>query len=161
MTRALLPAASLLAALLLAACNSREEGTSVSVQADNGSVTGSLDGKGQLKIDVPGFEGSIRLPKLDIDADNVDLNGVKLYPGSSVSNVELGDAAGGGLKLSFESPAPAATVRAWLGERLGKAGFKLAANGEALTGTTDEGKPFRLEMRPDGAERSRGTITIG
>jgi hypothetical protein len=155
-------AAFLTLALLLAACNKGEEGTSVSLQADNGAVSGALDGKtGQLKIDVPGFEGSIRLPKLNIDATNVDLNGVKLYPGSKVSNVELGDAAGGGMKLSFESPASAATVRSWLGERLGKAGFQLKADGEALTGTTDEHKPFRLEMRPDGEGRSQGTITIG
>jgi hypothetical protein len=162
MTRTVLPAALMLAALMLAACNKGEEGTSVSLQADNGQVSGALDGKtGQLKIDVPGFEGSIRLPKMNIDATNVDLNGVKLYPGSKVSNVELGDAAGGGMKLSFEAPAAAATVRDWLGQRLNKAGFHVRVDGEALTGTTDEDKPFRLDMRPDGGARSQGTITIG
>jgi hypothetical protein len=155
--------AAIALALLLAACNrSEDDGSSISLQADNGAVRGALDGRtGELKLDVPGFKGAIKLPKMTIDATNVDFNGVKLYPGSKVGTVDLGDAAGGGMRLSFESPASAETVRAWLGERLGKAGFRLHLDGEALTGTDEDGKPFRLEMRPDGAGRSRGTITAG
>lgn len=66
-----------------------------------------------------------------------------------------------GLRVSFSSPAAAATVRSWFGERLGRAGFTVRADGHALTGRTADGRPFRLEMRPAGARASTGEIVIG
>lgn len=155
----------LLTLLSLGACDRPDEGTSVSINAEGGNVLGAIDGKtGELKVDVPGFQGSLKLPRIKLDADNVDLNGVKLYPGSTVDGIDIagGEKGGGeGVRLSFTSPAAAATVRDWLGERLSRAGFTIQARENGLMGTTDEGKPFRLEMRPGGADTAMGVITIG
>ena len=157
----------LLALLSIAACDRPEEGTSISVNAEGGNVGGAIDGKtDEMKVDLPGFQGSLKLPKIRLDADDVDLNGIKLYPGSTIDRINLAgsEAWGGGkagVRLDFTSPAAAATVRDWLGERLDRAGFTLRRDGDGLTGTTDNGKPFRLEMRPGGKERSTGVITLG
>jgi hypothetical protein len=35
------------------------------------------------------------------------------------------------------------------------------ADGTGLSGTTDEKKPFTLDLRPVGADRAKGVITIG
>jgi hypothetical protein len=160
----------MLALLGLAACDRPSEGTSVSINVEGGNAVGAIDGKtGEMKVDVPGFQGSLKLPRFKLDADSVDLNGVKLYPGSTIDGIDVtgggeggGEKGGGeGVRLSFTSPAAATTVRDWLGERLGKAGFTVQARENGLAGTTDEGKPFRLEMRPGGAATSTGVITLG
>ncbi|HEX8382242.1 MAG TPA: hypothetical protein VF592_02595 [Sphingomonas sp.] len=158
----------LLALFGLAACDRPQEGTSVSIDDGGGNVLGAVDGRtGEVKIDVPGFQGSLKLPRFKLDADDVDLNGVKLYPGSTIDGIDIrGDekGAGGGeegVRLSFTSPAAAATVRDWLGERLKEAGFTVTPSGEGLSGTTDDGKPFRLEMRPGDAAASTGVIVLG
>lgn len=155
----------ILALIGLAACDDKGAGTDISIRGADGNLVGGADGKtGEIKVDVPGFEGSIKLPKIKLDADSVDLNGVKLYPGSTIQGVDIADGKGAGeagMRLRFESPAAAATVRDWFGERLGKAGFAVTPDGQGLTGKTNEGEPFRLEMRGDGTQRSTGTIVIG
>lgn len=160
----------LAAALALAACDDSGNGTSVSIDASgtDGNMIAGMDGNGQLAIDLPGgFAGKIKLPKLKLDAENFDMNGVHLFPGSTISgmNITADDKNGkddGLVRVSFESPATPTKVRDWFLEKLSKqAGFNITANGNALTGTTDEKQPFRLELTPDGADKSRGTIAIG
>lgn len=156
MTRLLLCAAAL--ALPLSACDRQGEGTSVSINADGGNVLGAIDARsGDVKLNVPGFSGQIRLPKIQLDATNFDLNGVHLYPGSTIETVDVRD---GGLHLDFTSPAAPDVVRGWLQQRLTKAGFALTQKGSGLTGTTDEKKPFRLELKGDGTN-AKGTIVLG
>ena len=160
MTRLLFCAALL--ALPLTACDRSGEGTSVSINADGGNVRGAVDAKsGQMKIDLPGLSGQIKLPKIQLDATNFDLNGVHLYPGSTIEAVDVaGKEEAGNLRVRFTSPASADQVRGWFQERLGKAGFTVKQNGQGLSGTTDEHQPFRLDLANDG-ERAKGTITVG
>lgn len=154
-----------LVALPLAACNKPDEGTSISINADSGNVLGAMDGKsGEVKLDIPGFSGKIKLPKIQLDAKNFDLNGVHLYPGSTVDtvNVANGDKAeSGNVQVSFTSPADPATVQQWFQDRLNKAGFHVNPGGNGLVGTTDENKPFALDLSPDGQDRAKGKITLG
>lgn len=149
--------------LPLSACDRSGEGTSVSINADGGNATGLIDAtSGEVKVDVPGFSGQFKMPKLQLDANDFDLNGVRLYPGSTIDTVNIG--TGGkdqGLRLAFTSPATPETVRTWFAERLGKAGFTLKQDGQGLTGTTEENKPFRLEMAGSGADQAKGTIVLG
>ncbi len=161
MTRTLLLAATVLA-LPLAACDRQGDGTSVTINADGGNALGSVDAKsGEVKVDVPGFSGQFKLPKLQLDATDFDLNGVHLYPGSTIDTVDVGTGGkNAGLRLGFTSPAGAEQVRDWFQERLGKAGFTLKQDGSGLTGTTDENKPFRLELDGDGA-KAKGIIVLG
>jgi hypothetical protein len=163
----LLATVGLSSVLALSGCNRSDEGTTVSINADGGNVLGAINGEtGEMKIDVPGFQGSVKLPKIQIDSGDFDLNGVRLYPGSSIKNLNIvgneknGSDTGGGLRIAFASPATPATVREWFAERLGKVGYKVHAEGANLIGTTDENKPFRLELDPDGADKATGTIVI-
>jgi hypothetical protein len=173
MTRTLLIAA--LCALPLAACDANrdgnEAGTTISLNAhdSDGNVVAGIDGNtGDLAINAPGFSGKIHLPKIRLDASNFDMNGVHLYPGSTISGMNIdahdrgpGSDEDGTVKVTFESPAKPDTVRAWFEEKLSGAGFTVKADGTGLSGTTDEKKPFTLDLRPVGADRAKGVITIG
>lgn len=161
MTRMLLLVATL--ALPLAACDRSGEGTSVSINADGGNATGAIDAtSGEVKVDVPGFSGQFKLPKLQLDANDFDLNGVRLYPGSTIDTINIGTSGKDqGLQLAFTSPATPERVRTWFAERLGKAGFTLKQDGQGLTGTTDENKPFHLDITGSGADAAKGTIVLG
>ena len=146
-------------ALSIVACNRPDEGTTVSINADGGNVLGAIDGKtGEMKIDIPGFKGAVTMPKIKIDSGDFDLNGVKLYPGSTIGGVNVTEK---GLRVQFTSPAAPDTVRGWFLERLGKVGYTVHADGANVVGTTDEKKAFRLDLVPDGAGKAAGTVVIG
>jgi hypothetical protein len=157
-----LAAVGLTGALALSACDRSNESASVSINADGGNVLGAINGEtGEMKIDVPGFQGTVKLPKIKIDTSNFDLNGVRLYPGSSIKTLNIvGDEKAGGLRVAFASPATPAIVRDWFAQRLGKVGYQVHPEGANLIGTTDENKPFRLELAPDGNDKATGTIVI-
>lgn len=154
----------------LGACNDSKDGTTISFNAtgDDGNMVAGVDGTtGKVSLDVPGFSGKLSLPKIHLDAGDFDMNGVHLYPGSTIStmNIDAHDGKGkdddsGTVHVGFASPATPAQVRDWFNERLTKTGFTLKAEGNGLTGTTDEGKPFRLDLIPDGADHAKGTITV-
>jgi hypothetical protein len=155
--------------LSLAGCGGSGDGTSITFTGNgaDGNAHGVVaDGStGQVKIDVPGFQGSFKLPKIRMTADNFDLNGVHLPPGSEIKGFNV-DAGKGGeddgrVQVSFESPTGANEVRSWFADRLPKAGYAVHADGAGLLGTTDDKKPFVLKL--DGADgaRAKGTITIG
>ena len=156
--------------LLLCGCGDGEPGTTITINAPDreGNVSGSVDGKtGEVAVKVPGFAGRFTLPKIKLDADDFDLNGVHLYPGSTIGSVNIvggkGDDGddGGRVRVAFESPADPATVRHWFDTKLGGAGFKLATSGNALVGTDNEGKPVRIELSPAANGHARGIITAG
>ena len=172
MTRALLIAA--LCAVPLAGCgghDGNEQGTTISLNASDsdGNVAAGIDGKtGDMAINAPGFSGKISLPKIHLDASDFDMTGVHLYPGLSVSGMHndthehgQGSDSDGVVKVTFESPAKPDTVRAWFEEKLNGAGFHVKADGTGLSGTTDEKKPFALDLTPVGMDRAKGVITIG
>ena len=158
----LLAAVGLTSVLALSACDRSNEGASVSINADGGNVLGAINGEtGEMKIDVPGFQGSVKMPKIKIDTGNFDLNGVRLYPGSSIKTLNIvGDDKAGGLRVAFASTATPTIVRDWFAQRLGKVGYQVHPEGANLIGTTDENKPFRLELAPDGNDKATGTIVI-
>lgn len=158
------------AALSLAACSGGDgDGTSITFdgETENGTATTiSTDGKGGgMKIDLPGFKADIAMPKLKLDAGDFDMNGVNLYPGSTITSMNITDGGNGGegsggVTVRFAAPAAADVVRTWFGDQLQQAGFKLTTAGNALSGTTEEGKPFRMDLTPNG-KASEGTIMIG
>lgn len=160
----------LLTLLPLAACGSGD-GTSIKINAksdENGSsTTVTTDGNGQAAIKVPGFEGKIRLPQIHVNAENFDLNGVKLYPGSQVKELNVDantDGNGkdkGTVHVAFESPAALATVQGWFRDKMAARGFKIDADGKGFKGTTDDGEPFTLALSADGGEKTKGTLDVG
>ena len=166
MHRALL----LLTLLPLAACGGSGTGTSFSINAtsdEDGNSTITTDSNGQMAIKAPGFEGAIKLPKFHVNAENFDFNGVKLYPDSQVSalNVDADDSKTGEdkgkVRVAFESPAALATVQDWFRDKMTARGFKIESDGDGLKGTTDEGDPFKLILSADGDRKTKGKLEIG
>jgi hypothetical protein len=160
----------LLTLLPLAACDGSGKGTSISIHArsdDGGNSLIATDANGQMAIKAPGFEGAIKLPQIHVDAENFDVEGVKLYPNSTVNelNVDAEDRAGdhdkGKVRIAFESPAATATVQGWFRDKMTARGFKLEADGKGLRGTTNEGEPFRLELSANGDQKTRGKLEVG
>lgn len=143
----------------LAACDVNEGDTTVSIDGNTSD--------GNFAIKVPGFSGSVKLPKMKLDASSVDFNGVHLYPGSTVSTFNI-DASGddkeggnGKARIGFDSPADPAMVRDWFADQLGKVGFTLKAQGNSLIGTDNDNKPFRLDLEPAGPGKTKGMVIAG
>ncbi|WP_431469485.1 hypothetical protein [Sphingosinithalassobacter sp. LHW66-3] len=162
-------AALLLLALPLAACGDGEgNGTAMSIDAisDGGNASITSDADGRFTIKAPGFEGSLKLPPIQIDAADFDVNGMRLYPGSTVTgfNAEADDRMGqrdqAKATFRFTSPADAATVQEWFREQLAANDFEFQADAAGFAGTTAEGDRFRLELGGQG-DQTRGTLTIG
>lgn len=157
-----------LVALSLAACSGGDgNGTSITFEgeSDNGTATTLSTKDGALKIDVPGFKADIAMPKIQLDAGDFEMNGVNLYPGSTITSLNIADGGNGGegsggVTVRFAAPAAADVVRGWFGKELQQAGFTLTQAGNGLSGTTETGKPFRMDLTPNGTT-SDGTITIG
>jgi len=168
-------AAALLLTATLSACDGSKDGTTISFNSSDsdGNVAAKVDGNsGAVSINTPGFSGKINLPKLHLDSKDFEMNGVHLYPGSTISTMNIDahsggkadddddDDNGGTVRVSFASPASAATVRDWFQQKLSAAGFTVSASGDGLVGTTNEKKPFKLDLTPDGADKSKGIITV-
>jgi len=126
--------------MLLAACGSEEkksEGTEVSINAgdEHGGVqikTGK-DG-GNIKIGGDGAAIDIDIPDfvdLDIESD-FDIDGVKLYPGSKVTKVDVdaNDKNGADkatVKLGFTSPAAPKKAADWMAGEFAKRALRSRA----------------------------------
>jgi hypothetical protein len=128
--------------LALAACNGA---TSISVDGENVSIHSNLA----------------------IEGGNFDLNGIDLYPGSTVRDFKLDARDGkqgedsGKVAIRFESPAGLAKVQGWYRESLTRLGYTLAASGNGFTGTKADGDKVRLELTADGADKTKGRLEVG
>jgi hypothetical protein len=159
-----------LIALPLAACDNGKPGTTITFNSSDsdGNTTGVIDGStGKVAINAPGFSGSLSMPKLHIDSNDFNMNGVHLYPGSTVSGMDVNAHDGdkgdddGTVTVKFASPAKPDVVQAWFFEKLNHAGFTVKSDGTGLSGMTDDNKPFRLDLSPDGSGKANGVITMG
>lgn len=151
----------------LAACgggSGEGNGASISVKSGDGEATIKADKDGRVAIKAPGFEGSVKLPKFDLGAENFEVDGLKLYPGSTIAslNVDANREAGGEdtVRVQFDSPAAAGQVRSWFQEQMQAAGFIVAAKDGQISGKTSEGSDFTLKLDPAGDSKSRGTLTV-
>ncbi|WP_066798773.1 hypothetical protein [Sphingomonas soli] len=159
--------AMLLAPLALAACNG---GTSISLTGNSDSGEGNVSIKtgpdGGVSIEAPGVSINTRLPKINLTSEDFDVNGLKLYPNSSirelnaVGNDKIGEKKNSHVTVAFDAPAPLATVQAWFRDNLAKQGFKVEPQGNGFSGTTKDGDPFTLELTADGEDKAKGKIQV-
>ncbi len=160
-------------ALALTACGSNADdgktGTDISIDAvsDEGNpIKASSDGKtGEVAINLPGFKANIAMPKINLDADNFDIDGVKLYPGSKVTSMKVealgGNKDSGNVRISFDAPAAPDVVKAWFLEKMSdNKKFAVSTTPTGLTGTNKDGDPFTLDLQPGEAGHSIGSIAI-
>lgn len=150
--------------LALGACGGGS-GTSFSLESDD-NATFSSDANGQVSIKTDGFTGGFKLPKMTVTAENFDLDGVKLYPGSTVRNFDIKADSNdgkdkGSVAIRFDSPASVDKVAAWFRDGMTKHGFKVEPDGAGLKGTTEDGERFVLTLSGDGADKSKGVLRVG
>ena len=159
--------------MLLAACGSEEKRTAdrpeVTINAgdDQGGVVikAGKDG-GNVRIGGKGPSIDIAIPDfvdLDVESD-FDIDGVKLYPGSKVTSVDVNARKKDGLdnttvKLGFTAPAAPKVAADWMAAEFGKKGVQVARTGDTLAGKDKDGDAFTIKFGPDGAN-SKGEVLI-
>jgi hypothetical protein len=142
--------------LTLAACGPNGA-TNISIHDSDGDVNVSSDGNGVA---------SIKLPPITVSAADFEVNGVKLYPGSTLKGLDVKANAqdsekDGRVATSFDSPASLARVQAWFRDAMAKHGFKVSQQGNGFAGTTDDGQPVTVELEADGPDKTKGSMTVG
>lgn len=160
--------------MLLAACGSEGkahgEGTEVSINADGDSGGVRINaGKDGGNIEIDGEDGTainIDVPDfvdLDLESD-FDIDGVKLYPGSHVTKVDVNATDRNGadratVKLRFTSPAAPAKAADWMAGEFAKKGVKVTRSGDTLAGKDSDGADFTISFGPDG-KTAKGEVVI-
>jgi hypothetical protein len=157
--------AALVLPLTLAACGPNGA-TNISIHDSDGDVNVSSDGNGVASIKLPGIDASIKLPPIKVSAADFEVNGVKLYPGSTLKGLDVNANAqdnekDGRVATSFDSPASLAKVQAWFRDAMAKHGFKVSQQGNGFAGTTDDGQPVTVELEADGPDKTKGSMTVG
>jgi hypothetical protein len=150
-------------ALALTACGGGDnDGASISIKGGDGDVAGASVKDGRVAVRAPGFEGTVKLPKFEFGADNFEVDGLKLFPGSTIANldVESGNGKEGSVRIDFDAPAAATEVQNWFREQMQRAGFAVELKDGALSGKTSDGSPFTLKLAPRGDGKSRGTLSV-
>lgn len=158
--------------MLLAACGQGEEkkaGPEVSINADGDGggvrITSGKDG-GKLKIDGDGVNIDLDIPDiadLDITSD-FDIDGVKLFPGSTITTMDINandkdGAKDAVVKFGFTSPTTPAKAADWMAGEFAKKSVKVRRTGDTLAGTDKDGDAFTIGFTPDGAN-ARGEVRI-
>lgn len=121
-------------------------------------------GNGSVAIDAPGFKANVSLPDINIGG-HVDLDGIKLAPGTKVSGMNVdardngGDGDSGVVRMRFTDPqAPSAILDHYAKSAVDAGYGDVTRTGTSLTARKGE-KTFSVETAPEGGG-SRGTITI-
>lgn len=158
--------------LTLSACSASDEGKgddgfemSIDVDGEGGDKPDSIKigGEGEdskLSIKTDGFSMDVDLPQISIDSDDFDLNNVSLYPGTKVTglNVEDKDGQGGKVILSFDAPSNAKDLVSWFEEKMTDENFVVEKDGNTLSGKTDEGDAFLLELTEKAKAKTSGKL---
>lgn len=125
-------------------------------------------GDDRVSIDAPGFKASLKVPGLEMGGDAMDIDGLKLYPGSTVTGVDVQgdrpDGKGGQVRMGLRSGDAPDRVMAYYRRAAAEAGYTVApptrADGETvLAATKGPDKDIRIALRPEGAG-SVGSILI-
>ena len=145
---------------LLAGCEVKVGKDDASVKAgDEGNVAIAADGDHGISIKVPGFEGKMNIPGVELGGDTMDIDGIKLYPGSTLHGINVTDRKGAGngaVDMRFTSPAAPDKVADYYAAAARDKGFTAInvakAGGTAtLTATNPDGDPMTITMAPDKA----------
>ena len=150
---------SLIASLaLLGACGGDKDPTTVTIRAGedgNAQITAEPGEESRLKIDTDGFKADVRVPGLGMLANKMEIDGVKLYPGSKVAGVNIEGGRGredGRFAMRFDAPAGREPVGDWFGEQFSANDFTARKTPTGYAGTKKDGDWFTLDLTgtPDG-----------
>jgi hypothetical protein len=124
------------------------------------NVTIHADENGNISFNLPIAQGQVKVPSGFMHNGDVDIDGVKLMPGSKVTgvNVDAHD-SGATVDMSFTALAAPDQVRAYFVDQFKKQGVEAAIAGDAVTGKSKDGSPFTIQVTP-AANGSQGRILL-
>jgi len=148
--------AFLLALPLLTGCNVHSKNPA----SGDESVSINADENGSISFNLPIAQGQVKVPSGFMHNGNVDIDDVKLMPGSSVTgfNMDAHD-HGATVNMSFNAPASPDEVRSYYVDQFRKKGVEAAIAGDSVTGRSKDGSPFTIQVGPT-ASGSEGKIVI-
>lgn len=138
---------------------------SIDVDGEGGSTPDKvkIGGEGEdskFSIKTDGFSMDVDLPQISLDSDDFDMNNVSLYPGTKITgfNIEDKDGQGGKVILSFDAPTGIRDLTSWFEQKMAEENFVVEKDGNALSGKTDEGDPFLLQLTEKSADQTSGKL---
>ena len=141
---------------LLAGCNVHSKNPSNS----GDDVTIRADEAGNIAFNLPIAEGQVKIPSGFMHEGDIDIDGVKLMPGSKVTGFNLDSHNGlSNVNMSFTAPASPDEVRSYYVGQFKRQGVEAAIAGDSVTGKSKDGSPFTIEVGP-AANGSAGKISI-
>ena len=124
------------------------------------NVTIRADDSGQIEFNLPIAEGKVKVPAGMMHKGNIDIDGVKLMPGSTVTGFSMFAAdKGATVNMAFKASAPPDAVRSYYVDQFKKQGVEAALSGDAVQGKTKDGGAFTIQVGPAGGG-SEGKIQI-
>ncbi|VAV91719.1 hypothetical protein MNBD_ALPHA04-2241 [hydrothermal vent metagenome] len=157
--------------LLLTACTSSDDtdsdGIEVSIDLSDEETPdtekikiGDGEESGKFSIKADGFALDVDLPSIKLDSGDFDMNNVNLYPGSKVTglNIEDKDGKGGKVRLSFTAPLGVEKLTDWYETKMKEEDFSVIKNETGLSGKTDEGDAFSLQLTGKSADETVGQL---
>ena len=136
--------------------------------AGDARATATAAGSSGLSIDSDQFKANIDIPGMSFGGEHMNLDGIKLYPGSTVKgmHVHAVDRPGiekGEVVVDFTSPAAPVTVAQHMADAARRAGYTLTVNSAAQVGGSkadgNETKRFAVTLGPNG-EATAGQMTL-
>ncbi|MFS0737366.1 hypothetical protein ABC347_09975 [Sphingomonas sp. 1P06PA] len=140
-----------------------QAGASVSIGGDGKDGVSLKSGDNGVAIDVPGFSAKVKIPGLDIDGAEMDIDGMALAANTTVTRVDVvgDDAAKGGdvVKIGFTSTDAPAKLIAHYREAGKAAGFTMTGDARSASGEKPGGKRFAVTTSP-AANGASGEIVV-
>lgn len=148
--------ALLLLVPLLAGCNVHSKNPA----NDDHTVSIKADEKGHIAFNLPIAEGQVKVPTSFMHNGNVDIDGVKLPPGSSVTGFNL-DAhdEGATVDINFAAPGSPDEIRSYFVDQFKKQDVNATLNGDAVSGKSKDGSAFVIHVA-QAQTGSQGKIEI-
>jgi hypothetical protein len=137
--------ALLLPVALLAGCNVQSKNPA----SGDHNVSIHADESGNVSFNLPIAQGKVKVPAGFMHKGDVDIDGVKLMPGSQVTGFNV-DAAHGAanVDMSFTAPAAPDALRSYFVNEFKKQGVDAAVSGDAVTGKSKDGNAFAIHVTP-------------
>lgn len=148
----------LIAGLAIAGCHVQTKDRHSSDSDDNVTISGADNGS--VSFDVPFAKGQVNLPANAMAHGNFDIDGVKLYPGSTMHGFHVEATNGQSqVNMAFTAPASSEKVRDYFVDQFRKNGVEASASGNAITGKSKDGNQFEIGLQP-AQNGTEGTIRI-
>lgn len=153
--------------------DSKDDGDNAdNAAAGNTTAQLTLNNKdGSVGIKIPGFSADVRVPGMNLDKGNFNVDGIKLYPGSKIGQMSVNGSAKsdddgdshGDVALDFDAPAPPATVRAYYVDALKTHGYEIADEStinKVIATKGDNDSHVEVSFAPVGTNATHGALAM-